>query len=166
MTGVYNWRNKLATLGDWEDVPLKGREVVLCFDADARRNMNVARAMVRLGRWCESKGAKLVRYLIVPSECNGTVTKGADDYFAVGGTLEALIAIATVTEPDTETADDTFSDSRLAETIADEVLTDCFVWCKALGWFGWTGQRWALVTEEHRRRGYSSIRSPPLYRVC
>ena len=47
LTGVYNWRNKLATLGDWEDVPLKGREVVLCFDADAHRNMNVARAMVR-----------------------------------------------------------------------------------------------------------------------
>ena len=146
-TSRLDWRR--ATLGDWEDVPLKGREVVLCFDADVRTNMNVARAMVRLGRWCDSKGAKLVRYLIVPRECNGKVTKGADDYFAVGGTLEALIAIATVTEPDTETADDTFSDSRLAETIADEVLRDCFVWCKALGWLGWTGHRWALVIEEH-----------------
>src|SRR4051812_13179940 len=30
LTGVFNWRSKLATLGDWEDIPLKGRDVVLC----------------------------------------------------------------------------------------------------------------------------------------
>jgi hypothetical protein len=66
LTGVYNWRNKLGSLGDWEDVPLKGRHVVLCFDSDARSNVHVARAMERLGRWCRSKGAASVRYLIVP----------------------------------------------------------------------------------------------------
>src|ERR1019366_9536216 len=87
LTGVFNWRSKRATLGDWEDIPIKGREVILCFDADANKNMNVARAMVRLGRWCSSKGAKSVRYLIVPSETNGAYTKGVDDYFAAGGTL-------------------------------------------------------------------------------
>jgi putative DNA primase/helicase len=38
ITGVFNWRSRLGTLGDWEDVPLKGREVVVCFDADARGN--------------------------------------------------------------------------------------------------------------------------------
>lgn len=148
LTGVFNWRSKLATLGDWEDVPLKGREIILCFDADAKINMHVARAMVRLGRWCTSKGAKSARYLIVPGECNGTLTKGVDDYFAAGGTLEALEAVATRTEPDTEASDDTFSDARLAETIADDVLVDHCVWCKALGWLGWTGQRWATITEE------------------
>src|SRR5207247_1791552 len=45
LTGVYNWRSKLGTLGDWEDIPLKAREVFLCFDADARQNVQVARAM-------------------------------------------------------------------------------------------------------------------------
>ena len=74
--------------------------------------------------------------------------EGADDYFAAGGTLDLLFACATFTEPDTESADDTFSDSRLAETIADEVLLDHFVWCKGLGWLGWTGQRWSVATEE------------------
>lgn len=148
LTGVFNWRSKLATLGDWEDVPLKGRIVVICFDADARTNMNVARAMVRLGRWFKSKGVKRVQYLIVPSEVQGTQTKGVDDYFAAGGTLEMLEAGLTTTEPDAEAADDTFSDSRLAETIADEVFTDRFLWCKALGWFGWNRQRWTPVTEE------------------
>ena len=148
LTGVFNWRSKLGTLGDWEDIPLKGREIIVCFDADARTNMNVARAMVRLGRWCTSKGAKTVRYLIVPREINGTIVKGVDDYFAAGGTLEMLLATATTTAPDTEIADDTFSDSRLAETIGDEVLADRFVWSKGLGWMGWDGKRWAMVSEE------------------
>lgn len=148
LTGVYNWRERAGTLGDWEDVPMKGREIILCFDADAKTNMNVARALVRLGRWCRAKGAARVQYLIVPREVQGRPTKGADDYLAAGGTLVDLLAAATTTEPDTEVADDTFSDSRLAERIADEVLADRFVWCKALGWYAWTGQRWHGVTEE------------------
>ena len=147
LTGVFNWRDRFGTLGDWEDIPIKGREVMLCFDADARKNMNVARAMVRLGRWCWSKGAKRVHYVIVPSDVKGTLTKGVDDYFAADGTLDTLLASAT-TEPDTEVADDTFSDARLAETVADEVLADRFVWCKALGWMGWSGTHWDSVTEE------------------
>jgi P4 family phage/plasmid primase-like protien len=149
LMGVYNWRNKLATLGDWEDIPLKGREIVLCFDADARKNPNVARAMVRLGRWLRSKGAARVAFLIVPHEVGGVPVKGADDYLAAGGTIEALLAAATTQAPSTEAPlEDGFSDARLAQTVADEVLADRFVWCKALGWLGWTGQRWAEVTEE------------------
>src|SRR5450755_422333 len=31
LTGVFNWRHNLGTLGDWEDVPIKGREVTICF---------------------------------------------------------------------------------------------------------------------------------------
>jgi putative DNA primase/helicase len=148
MTGVFNWRHRLGTLGDWEDVPLRARDVVLCFDADAFTNMNVARAMVRLGRWCKSKGASHVRYLIVPVEYNGRVTKGVDDYFAAGGSLEELKAHANTNEPDTERPDDTFTDSRLAETIADEVFIDQFIWCKAFGWLRWTGRQWKGATDE------------------
>ena len=139
LMGVFNWRSKLGTLGDWEDVPMKGREVVICFDADAKKNMNVARAMVRLGRWCKSKGARLVKYLIVPGECHGKPTKGVDDYFVAGGPLDMLVAAATPTEPDTETFDDAFSDARLAETLADDALADHFVWNRSLGWFAWAG---------------------------
>ena len=148
LTGVFNWRSKLGTLGDWEDVPLKGREIIICFDADASTNMLVARAMVRLGRWCRSKGAKRVRFLIVPKEVQGQRTKGVDDFFAAGGTLETLDAMATTTAPDTEIADDTFTDARLAEVIADEVLRDRFCWSKGLGWMAWTGTRWTSATDE------------------
>jgi putative DNA primase/helicase len=147
MSGVFNWRNRFGTLGDWEDVLMKGRRVVVNFDADTAVNRQVARAMVRLGEWAISKGAK-VQYLVTPATCNGTSTKGADDFFAAGGTLEALMAAATTTAPETETFDDTFTDSRLAETLADDVLAESYVWCKGLGWLHWTGRLWASVTDE------------------
>lgn len=41
-----------------------------------------------------------------------------------------------------------FSDSRLAETVADDVLAGRFLWCEALGWLRWTGTRWSRATEE------------------
>jgi putative DNA primase/helicase len=148
LTGVFNWRSQLSTLGDWEDVPLKGRTVVICFDADARTNMNVLRAMVRLGRWLKSKRVGKVHYLIVPDEVKGKAVKGADDYLVAGGTLDDLWAAATTIEPRTETSDDRFADARMAQTIADEVLDGEFVWCKALGWLEWSGQRWEPVTDE------------------
>jgi P4 family phage/plasmid primase-like protien len=148
LTGVFNWRSRHGTLGDWEDVPLKGRQVVVCFDADARSNMNVLRAMVRLGRWLKSKGVRQVRYLIVPAEVNGTAVKGADDFLAAGGTIDELLAAATGIEPNTTTADDTFTDARMAETVADDVLDGEFEWCKALGWRRWTGLRWEEATDE------------------
>lgn len=147
LSGVYNWRSRLGTLGDWEDVPLKGRRVILNFDADTKTNRQVARAMVRLGEWNISKGAK-VQYLVTPSAWNSTPTKGSDDFFAAGGTLEALLAAATTTAPETETFDDTFTDSRLAETIADDVLGESFIWCRGLDWLQWTGRVWTPATEE------------------
>lgn len=148
LTGVFNWRSRLGTLGDWEDVPLAGRQVIVCFDADAHTNMNVMRAMVRLGRWLKSKGVGKVHYLIVPGEVNGKAVKGADDYLAAGGTLDGLWAAATTIEPRTETSDDRFADARMAQTVADEVLDGEFVWCKALGWLAWSGRRWEPVTDE------------------
>lgn len=41
-----------------------------------------------------------------------------------------------------------FSDSRLAETVADDVLAGRFLWCEALGWLRWNGTRWTRATEE------------------
>jgi P4 family phage/plasmid primase-like protien len=42
---------------------------------------------------------------------------------------------------------DTFSDARLAATIADDVLADRFIWVSGLGWLTWDGQRWATATD-------------------
>lgn len=142
LTGVYNWRSQLGTLGEWEDVALKGRKVVIAFDADARTNRNVARAMARFGRWLVSKGAK-VGYLVVPSTVGDTAVKGADDYFAAGGTVDQLRGHITTTAPDLDNTVDTFTDARMAETLADDVLTGRFAWLAGLGWLNWDGRRWA-----------------------
>jgi hypothetical protein len=44
-------------------------------------------------------------------------------------------------------ARDTFTDARLAETIADDVLQDHFIWVSGLGWLRWDGNRWADATD-------------------
>jgi P4 family phage/plasmid primase-like protien len=147
LSGVFNWRGRMGSLGDWEDVPLNGREVIICFDADARTNPNVLRAMVRLGRWLRSKSARRVRYLIVPHEIGGTQVKGADDYLAAGGMLATLLGAARDSEPETDTSDDTFTDARLAEAVADDVLDSHFCWVKGLDWLGWDGHRWREVSD-------------------
>jgi P4 family phage/plasmid primase-like protien len=147
MTGVFNWRNSYGTLGDWEDIVIKGRRVILCFDADTTTNPNVKRAMGRLGQWLRGKGAKQVSYLIVPNSVNGTRVKGVDDYFAAGGALEELRHHGTASAPAADATDDTFSDARLAETIADDVLTDRFIWVTGIGWMTWDGTRWANSTD-------------------
>ena len=150
-TGVFNWRSRLGTRGDWEDVPLKGRVVTICFDADARTNPNVLNAMIRLGNWLKhSKGAKTINYLIVPGEVNGKKVKGVDDFFAAGGTINELRAAATTTRPNPHLARDTFTDARLAETVADDVLQDHFIWVSGLGWLRWDGHRWANATDRRR----------------
>lgn len=157
LTGVFNWRSKLGTLGDWEDIPLKGRTVVVCFDADARQKRTVLLAMVRLGRWLMSKGAADVRYLIVPDSVAQTdaegmdlppvAVKGVDDYFCAGGTLEELGSYATREEPGSGAQDASFSDAVMADTVCSEELEGSFRWSAGLGWMTWTGKVWRRATD-------------------
>lgn len=146
LTGVFNWRSKLGTLGDWEDVPLRNRAVIICFDSDARSNRNVMLAMARLGRWLESKGSTDVRYLIVPEEADGQHVKGVDDFFAAGGTMETLASAALTAMPN-EARDATFTDSVLAESVCSEELDGRFRWAPGMGWMEWTGKVWKESNE-------------------
>ncbi|MEV0898369.1 phage/plasmid primase, P4 family [Actinoplanes sp. NPDC049802] len=146
LLGVFNWRSTLGTLGDWEDVALRGREVTVCFDADARTNRNVLRAMRRLGRWLRSRGAK-VRYLITPGEVNGEPTKGADDFFAAGGTLADFLAAASSKPPAEQAKEDTFTDSYLSEVAVSDVLSGSYVFTSGLGWLRWSGIVWEPVED-------------------
>lgn len=147
LTGVFNWRSRMGTLGDWEDIPLKGRTVVICFDADARHNRMVTGAMRRLGMWLESKGAADIRYLIVPEEVDGTPVKGVDDYFHAGGTLEGLRDAATTEMPSDNTRDAAFSDAVLADTVCSEALDGRYRWAAGLGWMRWDGKVWSECTD-------------------
>ena len=145
LNGVYTWRSTQGTLGDWEDILLRGRDVIICFDADARTNTNVQRAMQRLGAWLRSRGAKTVRYIVVPAEFNGIEVKGADDYFVAGGTLTSLVDHATV-RPPVEMPDGNFTDTLLAESLVDDALRDRFLYT-GNGWYEWDGTRWRTVDD-------------------
>lgn len=147
LSGVYNWRSRLGTLGDWEDIPLKGRAVVICFDADARHNRQVTGAMRRLGMWLESKGAADIRYLIVPGEVDETPVKGVDDFFHAGGTLEGLRDAATTEMPSDNTRDAAFSDAVLTDTVCSEALDGKYRWASGLGWMQWNGKVWRECTD-------------------
>lgn len=145
LTGVFNWRSKLGTLGDWEDVPLQGRTVVICFDADARDKRTVMLAMQRFGRWLESKQARPM-YLIVPGEVTredgaSVAVKGVDDYLRAGGTMDGL-RDACVAQLPTGSQDAAFSDAVLTDTVVSEALDGRFRWAKGLGWMQWTGKVW------------------------
>jgi putative DNA primase/helicase len=150
LTGVFNWRSKMGTLGDWEDIPLAGRDVVICFDADTREKRTVMLAMQRLGRWLESKQAKPL-YLIVPADverADGTrvSVKGVDDYLHAGGTMEGLREAAARQLP-TGQQDAAFTDAVLTDTVVDETLEGRFKWAKGLGWMQWSGKVWLEASD-------------------
>lgn len=147
LTGVFNWRNKMGTLGDWEEIPVKGRPVVVCFDADAAGNRNVQMAMTRLGAWVKSRGAKEVHYLVVPGSVDGTDVKGVDDYFAAGGTVADLASAAVQTPPGGGAADASFSDAYLVEEVCSGALDGRFCWASGLGWMKWDGRVWRDVAD-------------------
>jgi putative DNA primase/helicase len=147
ISGVWNWRRAGGTLGDWEDIPLKGRTVVICFDSDTKHKRQVSGAMRRLGMWLESKGATDIRYLIVPEEVDGTPVKGVDDYFHAGGTLEGLRDVATTEMPSDNTRDAAFSDAVLADTVCFEALDGNYRWASGLGWMRWDGKVWTEATD-------------------
>lgn len=145
LTGVFNWRSKMGTLGDWEDIPLQGRNVVICFDSDARDKRTVMLAMQRLGRWLESKGARPL-YLIVPAEVeredgSRVAVKGVDDYLHAGGTMDGLRDACAAQLP-TGAQDAAFSDAVLTDTVVNEALDGRFRWAQGLGWMQWTGKVW------------------------
>jgi hypothetical protein len=67
---VWNWRGrnryggKLA-VGDWDDIALNDREVILAFDSDVVRKPDVHKALTRLSEFLKYRGAD-VRYLHLP----------------------------------------------------------------------------------------------------
>lgn len=145
LNGVYNWRSALGTLGDWEDIPLKGRTVIVVFDADARTNRNVLTAMARIGKWLKSKGAA-VRFAVPPMKHHGTDTKGIDDYFAAGGNWADIEMRATPPAAQI-TGIDRFTDAGLAEEVACECLEGHFIYTTGLGWLTYDGIRWSRTDE-------------------
>ena len=147
ISGVWNWRGSLGTLGEWEDILLRGREVIVCFDSDTNTNRQIALAMKRFGRWLYSKGARPT-YVITPALPDNPKA-GADDWFvATGGSLDDLRRVGYVpSPPDVDQSDGEFSDIILGQTLCDDVLDGRFTWSSGLGWLEWSGDRWVNCTD-------------------
>src|SRR5215203_3578326 len=84
-------------LSCWNHVRLRGRRVIIVFDADARTNPDVQEALRRAVKMLEGLGAiVLVVYLPV---VNGDGKAGVDDYLAAGGTVAELRMMAGPYQP-------------------------------------------------------------------
>lgn len=157
LTGVWNWRETESTIADWEDVPLRGRTVIVCFDSDAPSNPQVRNAMRRLVGWLRKKKVERALYLPVPDKVGDTPVKGVDDYLAAGGTLEALSAYATERAPEAPSARDAqFTDAFMTDTVCAEALEGYFLYARGMGWMRYDGSRWletgeAVLVEEIRQ---------------
>jgi putative DNA primase/helicase len=148
ISGVYNWRSSGGTLGDWESICLKGREIMICFDSDAVQKKQVLEAMKRLGKWLKTKRVKKVWYVVTPPKFDDVRTKGVDDYFAAGGTLDGLREVASKSVPKFLGAEvNEFDDAHMAQVIADDGLAGRFVWSAGLGWRQWDGRRWDTCSD-------------------
>jgi len=97
LQGVYGYRGRnalggLTALADWEAIALNGRRVLLAFDSDAMTKQEVYKALGRLKRFLEAKGA-VVEVVYLPDGPRGE-KQGADDYLAAGHSLADLLGLA------------------------------------------------------------------------
>jgi len=153
LSGVWNWRSNLGTLGDWEDIMLRGRWVLICYDGDARDNPHIGRAMDRLGRWLKSKGAAKVSYVIPPG-VNGQFYKGVDDFFHAGGTIDWLwqggASDVPPVAPKLTAADRIDPEGWMVEQLAEDALDGSWLWCPDMGWLRYEPRdgRWKVLKDK------------------
>jgi len=98
LLGVWNFRGTneyggKTALPDWEHIALNNRQVYLCFDSDVMEKKEVSAALVRLKKFLQHRGAKVL--IIYLPHGDGGRKMGMDDFFAKGHTQEDLLALAT-----------------------------------------------------------------------
>jgi hypothetical protein len=94
VSGVWNFRGKnrfggVVRVADWNDIPLNGREIVITYDGDIARKLEVRRAMVELAEWLKTKRAQ-VCCVWLPDTDRKT---GLDDYLMDGHTVDDLMQL-------------------------------------------------------------------------
>jgi P4 family phage/plasmid primase-like protien len=62
--------------------------------------------------------------------------------------LEAAQAMYQDQLPTKVETDDRFTDARIAERVAVEVMADRYIWVPGLKWMGWDGKRWVTAEEK------------------
>jgi len=99
--GVWNFAEpgskSRIPLSCWNHVRLRGRRVIIVYDADAKTNPDVQEALRRLVAMLEGLGA-VVLVVYLPA-VNGDGKAGVDDYLAAGGTVAELRMMAGPYQP-------------------------------------------------------------------
>jgi hypothetical protein len=101
----------------WKHVRLRGRRVIIVFDADARTNSNVQGALGRAAAMLEGLGA-VVLVVYLPA-VDGDEKAGVDDYLAAGGTVAELRLMAGPYRPVDVGAERMSRDERLRTAVED-----------------------------------------------
>jgi hypothetical protein len=104
-------------LSCWQHVRLRGRRVVIVFDADARTNPDVQEALRRAVMMLEGLGA-IVLVVYLPA-VNGDGKAGVDDYLAAGGTVAELRLMAAPYHPVDVGAERITRDEKLRAGVED-----------------------------------------------
>lgn len=72
ISGAWCWMQDDAPLQDWQDIPLEGRQVCVCFDADVATNRNVWDAAKRLSEFLTVEGgAASVQFVLLSGSKDG-----------------------------------------------------------------------------------------------
>ncbi len=101
LTGVWNWlcTNEFGgktALPEFRDIAFNDRDVVVAFDSDMARNMDVAHAARELGAYCATRGANIA-YLHLPD--TGDEKTGLDDWLAKQHTVDEFWQLVTPDAP-------------------------------------------------------------------
>jgi hypothetical protein len=128
----------------WQHVRLRGRRVIIVFDADAQTNPSVQEALRRAVTMLESLGA-VVLVVYLPA-VNGDGKAGVDDYLAAGGTVKELRLMAAAYQPVDVGAERMSRDEKLRAAL-EELRA------------AWWGTSWNKVVgngeKPHWMRGYT-----------
>jgi len=128
----------------WQHVRLKGRRVIIVFDADARTNPSVQEALRRAVTILEGLGT-IVLVVYLPA-VNGDGKAGVDDFLAAGGTVKELRLMAAAYQPVDVGAERTSRDEKLRAAL-EELRA------------AWWGTDWNQIVgtgdKPHWMRGYT-----------
>jgi putative DNA primase/helicase len=113
INGVWGWRgtNKSegnTALGDWNDIALNDRRIILAFDGDVARKKPVQQALAKLANYLASRGAR-VEYLHLPDTDDKT---GLDDFLMDGHGVDDLWNLVTPNQPEITGSSAESTDSR------------------------------------------------------
>lgn len=164
--GVWNWRDKMGMLPDWDAVAFKDREnkprtVFVAFDSDVVQKKPVFEAMRRLSAVLKQRGAA-VQYVYLPDGDEGKKT-GVDDYLAAGHTVADLLKLASPHLRAPKVTDRQNTEIGNALRLCDRHGDDLrYLHPKTSHgyWLNWNGERWQTdETGEVRRLAQKTVLS-------